>query len=130
MYKPFARRSFSSAIVRITLASIVPLCGSVWPAHANELQGLMFKEGHVVKMVSGSSTGRITEETTLADGTRVMPDGTVVFTDGKKKRMQEGQLIGLDGKMAGVGDLRSTTRMDGENQKIRNDSRGGAMPNE
>jgi len=42
----------------------------------------------------------ITSEVTLANGTRIQVDGTIVKTDGNKTVLQEGECISKDGTIA------------------------------
>ncbi|TKS62943.1 MAG: hypothetical protein EWM73_01967 [Nitrospira sp.] len=69
------------------------------PAMAVEKDGVMMKDGKLIRMTEGKEIGRMDRETTLSNGTKVMMSGKVIMKDGKETQMQEGQTVMLDGKM-------------------------------
>ena len=86
----------------VTLA-VVGLCLSLSflasPVLAVEKDGVMMKDGKIVRLQDGKEIGRMDRETTLSNGTRVMMNGKMMMKDGKETQMQEGQIVMLDGKM-------------------------------
>ena len=66
---------------------------------AVEKDGVMMKNGKVVKMQDGKDIGTMDRTTTLSDGTKVMMNGKIMTKDGKVTQLEEGQMIMLDGKM-------------------------------
>ena len=86
----------------VTLA-VVGLCLSLSflasPVLAVEKDGVMMKDGKIVRLQDGKEIGRMDRETTLSNGTRVMMNGKMMMKDGKEAQMQEGQIVMLDGKM-------------------------------
>ncbi len=66
---------------------------------AAEMAGIMMKDGKMMIMEDGKATGPMEQEMTMLDGRKVMPDGTMIMNDGKEIRMQEGQMMTMDGKM-------------------------------
>jgi hypothetical protein len=86
----------------VTLA-VVGFCLSLSflasPVLAVEKDGVMMKDGKIVRLQDGKEIGRMDRETTLSNGTRVMMNGKMMMKDGKEAQMQEGQIVMLDGKM-------------------------------
>jgi hypothetical protein len=86
----------------ITLA-VVGLCLSLSflavPAMAVEKDGVMMKNGKMVRVTEGKEIGRMDRETTMSNGTRVMMNGKMLMKDGKEIQLQEGQAVMLDGKL-------------------------------
>lgn len=69
------------------------------PAMAAEKDGVMMKDGKMVRLQEGKDIGRMDRETTMSNGTRVMMNGKMVMKDGKEGKLQEGQIMMLDGKL-------------------------------
>jgi hypothetical protein len=69
------------------------------PAMAAEKDGVMMKDGKMVRMTEGKEIGRMDRETTLSNGARVTMNGKMMMKDGKEMQIQEGQIVMLDGKM-------------------------------
>ena len=86
----------------ITLA-VVGLCLSLSflavPAMAVEKDGVMMKDGKMVRLQDGKDIGRMDRETTMSNGTKIMMNGKMLMKDGKETQLQEGQTIMLDGKL-------------------------------
>jgi hypothetical protein len=59
---------------------------------------LLMKNGQVMLVRSGQKNV-LNRPMTLDNGTSVAPDGTVTMTNGKTKKLMEGQWIGMNGKM-------------------------------
>lgn len=59
--------------------------------------GVKMKNGKVWVIKDGNKT-EATREITLNDGTRVMTDGSVVMADGTMKKLENGDMITMDGK--------------------------------
>jgi len=60
--------------------------------------GFILKDGKV-EQVKGGVLNPITQNQKLANGTWVMPDGTLKDVNNKTSKLQEGQLIETDGKL-------------------------------
>jgi len=69
------------------------------PAMAAEKDGVMMKDGKMVRLQEGKDIGRMDRETIMTNGTRVMMNGKMVMKDGKEGKLQEGQIMMLDGKL-------------------------------
>lgn len=54
------------------------------------------KDGRLIVVHEGAP---LASEITLANGTKIKPDGTVLYTDGSKMLMQDGECIDKNGKM-------------------------------
>ena len=90
-------RTVTLAVVALFLSvSFVP--SSVVAA---EKDGVMMKDGKMVRMQDGKEIVRMDREMTLSNGTKVMMDGKMMMKDGKEMQMKEGQMMMLDGKMGG-----------------------------
>ncbi|MEO7862279.1 MAG: DUF6799 domain-containing protein, partial [Nitrospirales bacterium] len=72
---------------RISTLAVVGLCLSLSflasPAMAVEKDGVMMKDGKMVRMQDGKDIGRMDRETTMSNGTRIMMNGKMVMKDGK-----------------------------------------------
>ena len=68
-------------------------------AMAADMAGIMMQDGKMMMMQGGKATGPMDHEMTMSDGHKVMPDGTMTMNDGKDMRMQEGQMMTMDGRM-------------------------------
>jgi len=90
----------------VTLA-VVGLCLSLSflasPVLAAEKDGVMMKDGKVVRLSEGKEIGRMDRETTLSNGAKVTMNGKILLKDGKETQLQEGQIVMLDGKMIEAG---------------------------
>lgn len=86
----------------VTLA-VAGLCLSLSflasPVLAEEKDGVMMKDGKVVRLSEGKDIGRMDRETTLSNGAKVSMNGKLTLKDGKEMQLQEGQIVMLDGKM-------------------------------
>ena len=60
---------------------------------------VMMKDGRMMVTRNGE-TMPMEEELTMADGTKVMPNGQVLMSDGTARMMQEGEAMLLEGKPA------------------------------
>jgi len=69
------------------------------PAMAGEKDGVMMKDGKMVRLTEGKEIGRMDRETTLSNGVKVTMNGKLMMKDGKETQLQEGQIVMLDGKM-------------------------------
>ena len=63
------------------------------------MDGVMMKDGKMITMKDGKSTGPMHQDMLTTNGHKVMPDGTMKMPDGKEMRMKEGQMMAMDGKM-------------------------------
>lgn len=63
--------------------------------------GVMMKEGKLLLTQQGL-TNPITQETSLVNGTKILPDGTVTMTDGSSAVLQEGDYMSLSGRLTTV----------------------------
>jgi hypothetical protein len=88
---------------RIVTLAVVGLCLSLSflasPAMAVEKDGVMMKDGKMVRLQDGKDIGRMDRETTMSNGTKIMMNGKMVMKDGKAVQLQEGQSLMLDGKL-------------------------------
>ena len=88
---------------RIVTLAVVGLCLSLSflasPAMAVEKDGVMMKDGKMVRLQDGKDIGRMDRETTMSNGTKIMMNGKMVMKDGKATQLQEGQSLMLDGKL-------------------------------
>ena len=86
----------------VTLA-VVGLCLSLSflasPVLAEEKDGVMMKDGKVLRLSEGKDIGRMDRETTLSNGAKVSMSGKLTMKDGKEMQLQEGQIVMLDGKL-------------------------------
>ena len=69
------------------------------PLFADDMQGVMMKDGKMMVMADGKATGPMQKEMTTTDGQKVTTDGTIKKADGTTSHMQEGQKMTKDGKM-------------------------------
>lgn len=69
------------------------------PAMAVEKDGVMMKDGKMVRLQDGKDIGRMDRETVMTNGTKVMMNGKMVMKDGKEGKLQEGQSMMMDGKL-------------------------------
>lgn len=60
--------------------------------------GIMMKNGKMMMVKNGKST-LLDQEMSMDNGTKVMPDGTMMKKDGKKMMMKEGQHMDMSGNM-------------------------------
>jgi len=82
-----------------SLAIAALLSVSFLATHVEAAEGIMMKDGKMMMMKDGKPTGPMNQETKMSDGHKVMPDGTMKMNDGTEMRMQEGQMMTMDGKM-------------------------------
>ena len=69
---------------------------------------VMMKDGKVMVMKHGENS-ELTESMTLENGATVAPDGTVTTKEGKTKKLQDGQAVYMNGKMAKMHGMKSKT---------------------
>ena len=77
---------------------------------------VMMREGKMMIMQNGE-TMPMEEEMTMADGTKVMPNGQVLMANGTARMMQEGETMMLQGEPDGAENLTDrqfTERMEDE----------------
>ena len=88
---------------RIVTLAVVGLFLSVSfiasPVMAAEKDGVMMKDGKMVRFHDGKEVGRMDRETTMSNGTKVTMKGKLITKDGKEMQLQEGQMVMMDGKM-------------------------------
>ena len=88
-------RNITLAVVGLALS----LSFLAVPVMAAEKDGVMMKDGKIVRLQEGKDIGRMDRETTMSNGTRVMMNGKMMMKDGKEGQLQEGQIMMLDGKL-------------------------------
>jgi hypothetical protein len=66
-------------------------------SNAADENGVIMDDGKVMMLNQGQADGTLNHEMTMDDGTKVMPDGTVMMKTGKKMNMQNGTVITTDG---------------------------------
>lgn len=79
-------------------------------------EGMIMVKNGTVMMVQNGELQPLEEEVTLPDGTRVLPNGTVMMTDGKTRRLAEGETLRKFGQTAEtpeMPELGSTEEMTG-----------------
>jgi hypothetical protein len=84
----------------------------------------MMRDGKVMIMRNGETTP-MEEEVTMADGTKIMPNGQVLMNDGTARMMQEGETMLLQDEPAGAENLTDrqfTERM--EDEELRDEIEG------
>ena len=64
----------------------------------SERDYVMMHDGKVMMMKGGKSTP-MTSDMTMSNGTMVMKNGTTMMKDGTNKRLQEGEVVYMDGSM-------------------------------
>ena len=101
-------RTVTLAVVGLFL-SVSFLASSVVAA---EKDGIMMKDGKMVRFHDGKEIGRMDRETTMSDGSKVMMNGKMVMKGGKEMQMKEGQMVMLDGKMMEGGKGMETEKTD------------------
>ena len=69
------------------------------PLFADDMQGVMMKDGKMMAMANGKATGPMQKEMTTTDGQKVTTDGTIKKADGTTSHMKDGQMMMKDGKM-------------------------------
>lgn|SRR5574338_583682 len=85
--------------VALAVVALFSVCFLASPVAAGEMAGVMMKDGKVMMMKDGKATGPMDHEMTMTNGCKVKPDGTMTMKDGTKMRMQEGQMMTMDGKV-------------------------------
>jgi hypothetical protein len=88
----FARRG----ICPILVISVLLLFGA--PAAA-DMDGVMMHDGKMMMMKAGQPATAMEQQVTMSDGTIVNVDGTVKSKDGKEFRLQNGEMIMMDGHL-------------------------------
>lgn len=63
------------------------------------MTGVTLKGGKMMTIWKDGSLAAMTEDVTLADGTKVMTDGTVIHKDGSKTTLKEGETLEMSGVM-------------------------------
>ena len=66
---------------------------------AADKNGVIMHDGKVMILTQGQADGTLDHEMTMNDGTKVMPDGTVIMKTGKEMKMQNGTVITTDGRI-------------------------------
>jgi hypothetical protein len=98
------------AMLTFAALTLTLFCLSV-PALAGEMDGVMMKGGKMMTMQDGKTTGAMTKEMTMSNGTKVMTDGSVMMKDGEKMQMKDGQMIDMSGKMMDHGKMMDDEKM-------------------
>ena len=70
---------------------------SAGPLFADDIQGVTMKDGKMMVMADGKTTGPMQKELTTTDGQKVMTDGTIKKADGTTSHMQDGQVMMKNG---------------------------------
>jgi len=78
--------------------------------------GIVFRDGKLWNVKAGKSIA-VDKETTLANGTKVKSDGTVIMKDGTQTTLSEGDYISMDGKLERVKPTRVTEKNDMDDNK-------------
>jgi hypothetical protein len=80
------------------IAALCLLLLLVLPAAA-DMDGVMMHDGKMMMMKAGQPTTAMDHQLTMSDGTIVSVDGTVKSKDGKEFRLQNGEIIMMDGHL-------------------------------
>ncbi|HUO04576.1 MAG TPA: DUF6799 domain-containing protein [Candidatus Binataceae bacterium] len=64
---------------------------------AADMDGVMMNDGKMMLMKSGKPAGPMDHAIRMSDGTTVLPDGTIKFANGTIGRMENGEIIMMDG---------------------------------
>jgi major membrane immunogen (membrane-anchored lipoprotein) len=80
------------------IAAIFVLLLLVAPAAA-DMAGVMMHDGKMMMMKAGQPATAMDHRVTMSDGTVVSVDGTVKSKDGKEFRLQNGEIIMMDGHL-------------------------------
>jgi len=73
--------------------------------------GIVFRDGKLWNIKAGKSMA-VDKEATLANGTKVKSDGTVIMKDGTQTTLSEGDYISMDGKLERAKPNRMTEKND------------------
>ena len=63
--------------------------------------GVYVKNGNVMQVSNGQEV-RMYDSMTLLDGSKVLPDGTILRLDGTKNKLNDGQRISLNGQISNI----------------------------
>jgi len=85
-------RTFLNCFLVMT---VLGFCGSL--AAADHHDGYVFRGGKVLMFKEGRETP-VTAEVTLRNGARILPDGFIVYKDGRRERWVEERWISFDGE--------------------------------
>lgn len=68
---------------------------------------IMMKKGQLLEVDSGQQR-KVTTEKTLTNGTTIHRDGTINESNGKTRKLREGEYITMDGKIRWLADMDTT----------------------
>jgi hypothetical protein len=93
-----------SAVILMSTATIYAQDMEGKKTHHTEQSGKKMKDCVMMKdgkmwVMKGGKTMEMSKEMTLANGTKVMTDGTVTMKDGKTMMMKDGESMMMNGKM-------------------------------
>lgn len=94
-------------------ALVLALVLSTTYAAANDMDGVMMKDGKMMMMKDGKASGAMTKDMMMNDGTKVMMDGSMMKKDGSKMMMKDGEMMDMGGKTMG-GDKMGGKMMEGK----------------
>jgi len=75
----------------------VGMCWTMNAAEGHHRDGYRFRDGKVV-LFSGGKESFVTAEVRLKNGARLLPDGFIVFTDGRRERFRDDRWLSLEGE--------------------------------
>jgi len=87
-------RTFLNCFLVMT---VIGFCGSLAAADHGHRDGYVFRGGKVLMFKEGRESA-VTAEVTLHNGARILPDGFIVYKDGRRERFVEDRWIGFDGE--------------------------------
>jgi major membrane immunogen (membrane-anchored lipoprotein) len=93
-----SRTKFSRLSIRLIAAIVLLSLFATAPAAA-DMDGVMMHDGKMRMMKAGHPATAMDHEITMSDGTIVEVDGTVKSKDGKTFRLQNGEIIMMDGHL-------------------------------
>ena len=78
--------------------------------------GVMMTDGKMMVMKNGQTT-RMSREMTMANGVKIMSNGTIIQKDGSRRRLKEGQHMDMVGMITPVND--SEMKKDDDSKKLK-----------
>ncbi|HLG33867.1 MAG TPA: DUF6799 domain-containing protein [Bacteroidia bacterium] len=84
--------------------------------HKAVKDGISFNAGKAWLIKDGQTTA-LDKEITLRNGTRVTPSGSLIFQDGTKAKLQEGDFVYMDGAVERTFPVKATDRAEAYPEK-------------
>jgi hypothetical protein len=87
-----ANRLISPVVAALLLAIVFTTL-----LRAADMDGVVMERGQVIMMKNGKPVAPIQGEMTMANGSKVLPDGTVKIKSGAEIHLKDGDMIMMDG---------------------------------